>query len=318
MHGIEFAIAAAQAMAQRATAHQPEHESNLRDVIAIEPDAAQAAVLEAKIAGHSGFRLRVMASTEAAMTTFVEAIPDLILVSPLLPAGDEEQIMSHLYSLGVDASSVQLLPIARFIAEQLDDPLDALRLEHIEHLLGPLDADEASERSTAEIISFEPLSKREIDMPTTTHDQYVDTTGDTGTSRLPRFLTPDDRIPLPLRALLDEADGCLKMAFLTGAGACAVRTLDLLLAEQGVDGTDRGEQIQQLGKKHPAVGESFITTLALVTNNNPSGAWEDARVRLALAILKAMAYEIYVLGPERSERAAYVLELLKKFKAAGR
>ena len=135
--------------------------------------------------------------------------------------------------------------------------------------------------------------------------------------RLPRFLTLDERVPLPLRALLDEADGCLKMSFLTGAGACTVRTLDLLLAEQGVAGNERSDQILQLGKKHPAVAESFLRGLALVTNN-PSGAWDEPRVRLAVVILKAIAYEIYVLGPERKERAAYVIELLERFKSASR
>jgi hypothetical protein len=57
--------------------------------------------------------------------------------------------------------------------------------------------------------------------------------------------------------------------------------------------------------------------LSLVTTN-PSGAWDEPRVRLAIAILKAIAYEIYVLGPERKERAAYVLELLERFKSAGK
>jgi hypothetical protein len=34
--------------------------------------------------------------------------------------------------------------------------------------------------------------------------------------------------------------------------------------------------------------------------------------------LKAIAYEIYVLGPERKERAAYVIELLGRYKSAGK
>ena len=97
----------------------------------------------------------------------------------------------------------------------------------------------------------------------------------------------------------------------------AGRTLDLLLSEQGLGGSDRAEQIQQLGKKHPAVAESFLRGLSLVTNN-PSGAWDEGRVTLAIAILKAIVHEIYVLGPERKERAAYVIELLERFKAAGR
>ena len=52
--------------------------------------------------------------------------------------------------------------------------------------------------------------------------------------------------------------------------------------------------------------------------NNPSGAWDEARVTLATVILKAISYEIYVLGPERKERAAYVIELLERFKSVGR
>ena len=152
---------------------------------------------------------------------------------------------------------------------------------------------------------------------TTANEVHVDATRETGEPRLPRFLTLDERVPMPLRALLDEADGCLKMSFLTGAGACTGRTLDLLLAEQGLGGADRADQIHQLGKKHPAVAESFLRGLALVTNN-PSGAWDEPRVRLAIVILKAIAYEIYVLGPERKERAAYVIELLERFKSAGR
>ena len=133
----------------------------------------------------------------------------------------------------------------------------------------------------------------------------------------PRFLTLDEQVPLPLRVLLDEADGCLQMSFLTGAGACAGRTLDLLIAEQGLGGGDRADQIQQLGKKHPAIAESFLRGLSLVTNN-PSGAWDEARVTLAIAILKAIAYEIYVLGPERKERASYVIELLERFKSVAK
>jgi hypothetical protein len=149
------------------------------------------------------------------------------------------------------------------------------------------------------------------------HEPGVGTTRNTGEQRLPRFLTLDDQVPLQLRGLLDEADGCLKMSFLTGAGACAERALDMLLAEQGLAGTDRAEQILQLGKKHPAVAESFMRGLSLVTNH-PGGAWDEPRATIAVAILKAIAYEIYVLGPERKERAAYVIELLGRYKAAGK
>jgi hypothetical protein len=191
------------------------------------------------------------------------------------------------------------------------DTLAGLRLEHIEQLLDRLDADSSPQSSTTNV----SIPERDLTAMATTQDATVETPRE-GAAKLPRFLHLSEPVPLPLRALLDEAEGCLKMAFMTGAGACAARTLDLLLAEQGLGGADRSDQIQQLGKKHPAA-ESFLRGLALAMNN-PSGAWDESRVTLAVVILKAIAYEIYVLGPERKERTAYVIELLERFKAAGR
>ena len=200
-----------------------------------------------------------------------------------------------------------------------DDTLADLRIEHIEQMLDRLDVDRAPAKAPSpETETVSPHVTEQSDMSTPSrHEVALDTPREAGEARIPRFLIPDEHVPLPLRALLEEADGCLKMSFLTGAGACAGRTLDLLLAEQGLGGGDRSDQILQLGKKHPAVAESFLRGLQLVTNN-PSGAWDEARVTLAIGILKAIVYEIYVLGPERKERAAYVIDLLERFKAAGR
>lgn len=211
-----------------------------------------------------------------------------------------------------------------------------LRLEHIEELLDRLDADvtepppevfvgdavspamdtDTSSNESTGTTPGDAIPTRDAMTMSTAHDVTIDA-HDHADTRLPRFLTPDERVPMPLRALMDEADGCLRMSFLTGAGACAARTLDLLLTEQGYSGTDRADQIQQLGKKHPSIGDSFLRGLSVVTSN-PSGSWDEPRARLAIAILKAIAYEIYVLGPERKERAAYVLELLERFKSAGK
>lgn len=193
-----------------------------------------------------------------------------------------------------------------------EDTLAGLRIEHIEQLLERMEADTPPQSDG----DPPPSPKREL-MPTSTTENIVGATRNSAESPLPRFLTLDEKIPLPLRALLEEADGCLKMSFLVGAGACASRTLDLLLAEQGLGEADRAEQILQLGKKQPSVSESFLRGLSLVTNN-PSGAWDAARATLAITILKAIAYEIYVLGPERKERAAYVLELLERYRSAAK
>jgi hypothetical protein len=364
--------------------------------LAIEPDAAQARILERMLDGNIGGALRVVGSTEDAFASFGSLLPDLILLSPFLPPNDEERILEHLIGLGGNASHVQVLSIPRFgdgqptaekkrwfgglarkaatagadpaafasevfgylaqassqrqrhssadiVAPVLDqeeqvDELPDFQLEHVEELLDRLDADTVEEpsvetppsadmpmsapdpdRSSTDSAGTTPgeaiATRDEMTMPTA-HEVTIDV-HEGGDARVPRFLTPDERVPMPLRALLEEADGCLKMSFLTGAGACAARTLDLMLSEQGFGGTDRADQIQQLGKKHPSIGDSFLRGLSLVTTN-PSGAWDEPRVRLAIAILKAIAYEIYVLGPERKERAAYVLELLERFKSAGK
>jgi hypothetical protein len=193
------------------------------------------------------------------------------------------------------------------------DALAGLRIEHLEQLLERFDAEPPPHIDG----DPPPIPERDLMAMTTTHEPNTGTTRNPTEPRLPRFLTLDEQVPLPLRALLAEADGCLKMSFLTGAGACADRTLDLLLAEQGLSDADRGDQILQLGKKHPAVAESFLRGLSLVTNH-PSGAWDEPRATLAIAILKAIAYEIYVLGPERKERAAYVIELLERYKSVAK
>ena len=136
-------------------------------------------------------------------------------------------------------------------------------------------------------------------------------------SRNPKFLTLDEQVSPALRTLLEEADGCLQMSFFTGGGACAGRALDLLLTEQGISGSDRAHSIQDIGKKHPAVADSFLRILTLAMADS-GGTWDAARLTLAVVILKAIAYEIYVLGPERTERAAYVIGLLERLNPVSR
>jgi hypothetical protein len=366
-------------MRLRALAEQPRDDGDnvsASYALAVEPDESQAETLERLLGARIGGTLKVVGSTDDALAALDERVPDLILMSPLLAAHDEEQIVARLGALGNGASHVQLLTIPRVAdsppqtgkkrrfgwssqrnspgagggfdpiafasqvteylahastlrqanpsaesmadASDAPDPSDAdtlagLRIEHIEQLLQRFDADIPTHTEGDPT----PIPERELMTMTTTHEVNTGTTRSSTEARLPRFLTLDEQVPLPLRALLAEADGCLKMSFLTGAGACADRTLDLLLAEQGMGEADRGDQIMQLGKKHPAVAESFLRGLSLVTNH-PSGAWDEARATLAIAILKAIAYEIYVLGPERKERAAYVIELLERYKTVAK
>jgi hypothetical protein len=305
--------------------------------------------------GRFNGRLVLVKSTEAALEALVGAIPDVVLVSPLLPPRTEDRFFERLRALGVDASHLQLLSIPRFgdghppaqkqkkntfnslgLTEQSasanTDPVAAafadevasylsqlsesrnsdqgislaapthasngIRLEHLEQLLERLSPDD------------EPL---EQSFKNVLEDNASDDAIREVMAPLPGFLMLDPQISPALRAILDEADGCVRLAFLTGGGACVVRALDLLLAEQGIVETDRPRQLRELSKKHPPIAESFLKML-LPGMNDSTGIWDAPRLTLAIALLKAIAYEIYVLGPERAERTAYVLGLADRYK----
>jgi hypothetical protein len=322
-------------------------------VLAVEPDAKQRRILEQALQGRIRGKLVMVKSTEAALEALVGAIPDVVLVSPLLPPRTEDQFVEHLRALGVDASHLQLLSIPRFgdghppsqkkknfsslgLKEQTNasamaDPVASafadevaaylnqlsesrnndqdiafleparashgIRLEHIEQLLDRLSPDDELEQSF----------KNELE------EGASDDAIRVVMAPLPRFLMLDPQISPALRAILDEADGCVRLAFLTGGGACVVRGLDLLLSEQGIVEADRPRQLRELSKKHPAIAESFLRMLLPVMNDS-TGVWDAPRLTLAIALLKAIAYEIYVLGPERTERTNYVLGLADRFK----
>ena len=322
-------------------------------VLAVEPDAKQARILEHALKGRIDGHLVMVKSTEAALEALVGAIPDVVLVSPLLPPRTEDRFMEQLRALGVDASHLQLLSIPRFgdghppapkkktlgslgldeqrasanvdpVASAFADEVAAylgqlsdsrnidqdisfpartpashgIRLEHIEQLLDRLSPDD-------ELV--EQAFKNELE------DGASDDAIREVMAPLPHFLMLDPQISPELRTVLDEADGCVRLAFLTGGGLCVVRALDLLLSEQGIVETDRPRQLRELNRKHPAIAESFLKMLLPVMNES-SGVWDAPRLTLAIALLKAIAYEIYVLGPERAERTAYVLGLADRFK----
>jgi hypothetical protein len=204
------------------------------------------------------------------------------------------------------------------------EPSGGVRMEHLEQLLermrsdsveSPSD-DSSSPQEAAVAAPVEAIPGPDVMPMPTVHEPSGSALHDAA-SRLPRFLTLDDQISPTLRTLLDEADGCLKMSFFTGGGACAGRALDLLMSEQGISGGDRAHAIQEIGKKHPAVADSFLRVLSLAMAD-PGGTWDAARLTLAVVIMKAIAYEIYVLGPERTERATYVIGLLERFNSVSK
>lgn len=128
---------------------------------------------------------------------------------------------------------------------------------------------------------------------------------------LPAFLATDDYVPGAFRDLLSEADGCLEKGFLTGGTACGRRALDLLLTVAKTEGTTYEERLQSLGEKH---GVSKMLTSILVqcggASSRDNATLSVEVLQLFIVTMKAVVYELYVVGPERTQRLQYVSRLV--------
>jgi hypothetical protein len=109
-------------------------------------------------------------------------------------------------------------------------------------------------------------------------------------SPAPRFLVVDMRVPESIRQLLEEADGCMNMAFSVGGSACVRRAIWKTFEVEGVPPT-LFRVIELLGS-----GDDPLHVDAL---------------KALLATFKGVLYEIYVLGEERAESLAYIQKLLQ-------
>lgn len=128
---------------------------------------------------------------------------------------------------------------------------------------------------------------------------------------VPAFLATDDYVPGAFRDLLSEADGCMQKGFLTGGTACARRSLDLLLNVAKTEGASYEDRLQSLGEKH---GIAKMLTSILVQCGGAS-AKDNATLsadvlNLFIVTMKAVVYELYVVGPERTNRLQYVSRLV--------
>ncbi len=135
----------------------------------------------------------------------------------------------------------------------------------------------------------------------------------------PAFLTLDSRVPAVFRDLLAEADGCSKNNFLTGGTACAQRAIQALLAYEKLEGPDTQSRIRALSEKYPAVPQMLSNVLQQFGDATArDGAKLNTNgLNLLTVTLKAIVYEIYVLGPERAERLQYVRQIFESIERKG-
>jgi cell division septation protein DedD len=128
----------------------------------------------------------------------------------------------------------------------------------------------------------------------------------------PAFLTLDDRIPSSLKELLHEAEGCSNGGFLIGATSCAQRAVDAILKMEKVEGATHEARVRALVDKTPGFPQLLTSVLIQIGDviARDTAKLPANTLQLLLATIKAAAWEIYVVAPERAERLQHVRRLI--------
>lgn len=133
------------------------------------------------------------------------------------------------------------------------------------------------------------------------------------------FFTIDSRVPRIIRKLITEAEGCLKMNFLTGASACMRKSIYELLAYEKVDGSHYEDMIKTLKGKYPGVGKDLFEILSHIQDMTSDSVheqswdhWDSPTIKFIIETLKQILYEIYVLPQEKSDRYTLIGKLREK------
>lgn len=141
------------------------------------------------------------------------------------------------------------------------------------------------------------------------------------------FFVVDKRIPRILRELITEAEGCLKMNYLTGASACTRKAIYELLALEEAEGDDYESRIKSLKQKHSDCDPNLFDILSHIQDMTSNKVheqswdkWNSAYLKLIIETLKTVLYDIYVLPKIKEERSLNIQRLqesLKKDKRKG-
>lgn len=142
------------------------------------------------------------------------------------------------------------------------------------------------------------------------------------------FFVIDSRVPRILRELITEAEGCLKMNYLTGASACTRKSIYELLDLERVEGPHYEGRIKSLKKKYPDSDPTLFDILVHIQDMTSEKVheqswdkWDSSNLKLLLETIKTVLYEIYVLPQLKRERSLAIQRLqegIKKDKDKGR
>lgn len=132
------------------------------------------------------------------------------------------------------------------------------------------------------------------------------------------FFIVDRRIPRVLRELITEAEGCMKMNYLTGASACMRKAIyELLVIEKAMEG-DYTNRIKSLKKAHPDSDPKLFDILSSIQDMTSDkiheqswDKWDSPNLKLIIETLKNVLFDIYVL-PEIKKARSLAIERLRE------
>jgi hypothetical protein len=135
------------------------------------------------------------------------------------------------------------------------------------------------------------------------------------------FFVIDERAPKKIRELITEAEGCLKMNFLTGASACARKAIYELTVHEKCIGDSYEDKIKFLKKKYKDTDGTLFDILSHIQDMTSDKVheqswpkWEAKNLKLIIETLKTVLFDIYVLPQIKADRSHDVLQLLEDVK----
>lgn len=135
------------------------------------------------------------------------------------------------------------------------------------------------------------------------------------------FFILDERIPKIVRELIAEAEGCLKMNFLTGASACMRKSIYELLIKENITEGNYDERIKALKEKYPDVTPVYIDVLSHIKDMTSDKVheqswdkWNSKNLNLIIETLKNVLNEMYVIPDEKQNNAIKIQKLLEAVK----
>ena len=170
-------------------------------------------------------------------------------------------------------------------------------------------------------LSYEPIYKSSKYHPNPFYFDTEDIDSKIFYSVPTSYFIMDERIPRVLRELITEAEGCLKMNFLTGASSCMRKAIYELTIIEKAEGDNYETKIKSLKDKYNSIDPELFDVLAAIQEMTSEkiheqswDEWDSDNLKLIMETLKTILHEIYVLPQLKKERLKKVKNLRERVK----